>query len=191
LDDFSSHGMLWETIRREIGERPEAVGSDARAYLDRQIETYGVAEEGLDRTLFIEQLIRPVFAQAVARFLIRVGLPLRLFGEGWSRLDEFAPHAAGPIRSRLELANAVAASRVLIHCWPERHAHPIDAVGRPVVRAAGKAMQPLVSEIREAARLRGKLRENGVPVLNGEGLLRTVYGHRQGCAAGQSPGAAG
>ena len=90
LEDFSSHAMLWETIRREVAEHPEAVGTDAGGYLERQIRTYGVAEEGLDRTLFIERLIRPAFAQAVARMLIGSGVPLRLFGEGWSRLDEFA-----------------------------------------------------------------------------------------------------
>jgi hypothetical protein len=175
LDDFSSHGMLWETIRRELSNCPEAVGSDAAAYLERQIRTYGVAEEGLDRALFIERLIRPAFAQAVTRSLIGAGLPLRVFGEGWSRLDEFAPHAAGPIPSRTELANAVATSRVLVHCWPERHAHPIEAAGRPLVRTAGKPMRSMLNEAHEALR-RGTPNATGGPVLSKETFVRHFVG---------------
>jgi hypothetical protein len=173
LDDFSSHAMLWETIRREIAERPEAVGADAGEYLERQIRTYGVAEEGLDRSLFIDRLIRPAFAQALARSLIRSGLPLRLFGDGWPRLDEFAPYAAGPIRSREELANAVGISRVLLHCWPERHIHPIEGVGRIVVRAAGKLPRALLGEVREALR-RGLNNVSRPPVLTKEALVRNL-----------------
>ena len=173
LDDFSSHAMLWETLRREIDEHPEAVGTDAGEYLERKIRTYGVAEEGLDRAIFIERLIRPAFAWAVARSLIGAGLRPQLFGEGSARLDEFAVHAGGPIRSREELTDAIAASRVLIHCWPERHAHPVEAAGRPVVRAAGKPRGTILREIREALhrRVPNVTREQ---VLNRDTIVRRL-----------------
>jgi hypothetical protein len=182
LDDFSSHAMLWETIRREIAEHPEAVGTDAGQFLERQIRTYGVAEEGLDRSLFIERLIRPAFAHAIARTLIGAGVTLRLFGEGWLRLDEFAAHAVGPIRSREELTHVVATSRVLLHCWPERHSHPIEAAGRATVRAAGKLPRLLMSELREALQW-GASGGCGKRVLTQEALLRSLAGSASRTAA--------
>ena len=96
--------------------------------------------------MFVERLIRPAVVQAVALSLIGSGLPLRVFGDGWPKLEEFRQPAGGPIHSRTELANAVATSRALVHCWPERHAHPIEAAGRPLVRAAGKPIRMVLSK---------------------------------------------
>ena len=85
-------------------------------------------------------------------FLRERGGTVQLHGENWDRIPKFAPHAHGPVTSRSHLADLLASSRMLVHVWPTRHAHPIDFTGRPVLRlgsanpaAAPRAAAPPLS----------------------------------------------
>ena len=171
IDDYSSHRLLWEAIRRELRDDPFAAGDDPAAYLERRVRAFGVADEGLDRPQFVDGLILPAYAQSVARLLIGAALPLRLFGAGWRDLPEFAPHAAGPVPDRRALERVAHASAALAHPWPARHAHPIEALGRPVVRAAGSHAAALIHSARSALAGAAAAPANA-PALSVEAVLR-------------------
>ena len=111
--------------------------------------------DGLDTAAFVERLIIPAYQQSVARGLIRSGFPVRLFGNGWDELDEFGAYAAGPIADMTDLQDAVGNAAALVHTWPVRYAHPIDAMGRPVISMAGSNELSLISEAKKA--IRGEL----------------------------------
>jgi hypothetical protein len=80
--------------------------------------------------------------------LIGAKVPLRLFGEGWSEIPQFASRAAGAIESREQLARVLAQSRGVVHVWPTRAAHPIDTCGVPVLHTFGRPRSQMVAEAR-------------------------------------------
>lgn len=135
--ELSSHQLLWELIASELSRDALNIGRDLNGYITARMNRLGIAEEGLDRRMFIEQLIQPAYEQAVARALIHHRLPLRLYGHGWQSIDGFAEHALGPVANRQALLQAVAEARVLVHASPIGFAHWIDGLGRPVLRTAG------------------------------------------------------
>jgi len=148
VTDYSSQLLLWEMIQAELTHDPFLVGDDAERYLANRMANRQIAEQGLDRGLFLERLIVPAYQQGLARVLIASGIPLRLFGKGWDRIGEFAPHAYGPVQSRPHFCQVLSESSALVHAWPFRHAHPIDAAARPVLRAAGRRHDAFVREAR-------------------------------------------
>ena len=154
---LSSHKILWESVARAIADDPFSVGPDASAYLDRWLGQTNIAPETIDRDAFVRRLIVPAFQQALAGALLAANLPTRLHGRGWSDIEEFQPHAAGPIQTRDDLHAAVAAARAIVHVAPEPHAHPIDATGRPVVRVSHKGKDLWLNEARRLARGEGRI----------------------------------
>ena len=150
LKDFSSHLLLWNTLRAELEQDPFAVGHGPEHFLDTRMQRYGVSAEGFDRTLFLGALVVPAFTQGVARALLAAGVPLRLFGKGWAETAEFKAHAGGPVVDRESLRHITHAASALVHAWPSPHAHPMDACGRPVVRYAGGGAPALAAAARAA-----------------------------------------
>ncbi len=136
--ELSSHRLLWDLIAQELSKDPLAPGDDVGRYLSARMQRLSICPDGFDRAQFIERLILPAFQQGVARIAIREGLPLKLYGEGWSAIEQLAERAAGAIRSRAELFSAAAAAAGLLHAWPVGGFHPILTLGRPVVRPAGR-----------------------------------------------------
>lgn len=132
--DLSSHSLLWEAITDELQNNPLAALADANAYLTARMRRHGIAEEGLDRNLFLARLILPAYQQGLARLLLSANLPLHLHGQGWSDVPDFAPHAAGPITSRESFDAAITSAAALVHAWPVQYAHPIDAINQPILR---------------------------------------------------------
>ncbi len=148
LEDFSSHQLLWESIATELTANPFAVGQDVGEYLRKRARDTGVDELAVDARLFTDTLIVPTFQQATVRALRKANVPVRVFGNGWSEMDEFRSIAAGPIASRAALAEAIASSSRLIHLWPTGHAHPIDASGLPVLRRSLSRLESFVQQAR-------------------------------------------
>jgi hypothetical protein len=141
---LSSLNVLWESIAREIAADPFVVGSDVEEYLTRWQKGVGIADEAIDRGLFIERLIRPAYVQGVVRGLLSGGAggtggaEVTLYGRGWGEIEEFAARSAGEIASRAALEQAVEACAMLAHVWPEAGRHPLEAMGRPVLRCGKK-----------------------------------------------------
>jgi len=135
LMDYSSHGLLWEYIREELRHNPLALSHDIDGYLAARMAKINIAQANFPRARFIEKLIVPAYQQGLARTLLCAGLRVRLFGAGWEALDEFRPHAAGAVSQRQQLQDIAAASAALIHVWPFKISHPIDALGVPVLTA--------------------------------------------------------
>lgn len=133
VSEYSSHRLLWEAIAKELAHNPLAIGDSPEDYLTSRMQQARVTDEGFDRAVFIHGLIAPAFAQGMARLLARKGFALRLHGAGWNQVDGLAQHAEGPVTSREDLARAIASSTALMHVWLNTDAHPIDAVGKPVV----------------------------------------------------------
>jgi hypothetical protein len=129
---MSSHGLLWETIAAEVARDPLVLGDDAGVYLSRWCERAGV--EGVDRRVFVERLILPAYQQAVARALVAAGVELRLYGRGWDEVEGLSKYWGGVIRDREELRAALEEAAGVVHVWPVAWAHPVEFVGRPVVR---------------------------------------------------------
>jgi hypothetical protein len=133
LNDFSSHAVLWEQIAAELTRDPFAVGDNIDAFLSSRIHRLEIDAHALDRDLFAAKLILPAWRRAVVRLLVAAGLPLAVHGSGWDD-PEFASFWHGPVTSIDELRRAAASSAALIHPDPSACAHPIAALGRPVVR---------------------------------------------------------
>lgn len=134
--DLSSQHLLWDAMAAEIAEDPFVVTPDADNYLRRRQREMQIPEERLDRELFVDYLLTPAFAQGIARLLRREKLAVRLWGEGWQGIEEFAGIAEGPVQSRRQLAEAAQSAAALVYAWPIPRAHPIDALARPILRPA-------------------------------------------------------
>lgn len=172
--ELSSQNILWESMRREIADDPFAVGADVISYLNHWLTRVGIGEETVDRMAFVHRLILPAYQQGLARWLIGAKIDLRLFGRGWDAIEEFAPHHVGEITDRAALCQAIESSAALVHVWPANSAHPIDAVGRPVLRRASKIRELWLAE---AARLvRGEGRPPGIttPTLSADLIRRAA-----------------
>jgi hypothetical protein len=136
LAEYSSHGVLWEMIQSDLRADPFVL-TDIDSFLDHRVRKLNIATETLDRAMIIRELILPAYQQSLARLLIRAKLSLQLFGAGWDRLPEFAPLAAGEVKSRDTFQQIVHQSAGLVHVWPTQHPHMIDTMGRPVLRRRG------------------------------------------------------
>jgi hypothetical protein len=168
--DMSSHLLLWEAIDAELRDDPLALGSDLPAYLRRRCEPLGLSIDALDSRRFIEQLLLPAYTQGLARLLLREGLALRLYGQGWEVIPEFAAAARGPIISRDQLRAAAGAARGMVYPWPVRHAHPLDSIDRPILHAT--ASHALLAQARAA--LAGRRSATRRPTAETVGLAHMV-----------------
>jgi hypothetical protein len=149
LSEFSSHLLLWERIRADLGRDPFGVGNDASAYLDRAVAACDMGGERLDRGLFVDALIVPAYQQGLARVLLREGLPVRICGAGWESIAEFESVAQGEVSSRQALRQIAGLAAALVHVWPGGRTHPADALGRPVVRP-GVSQRAFLAAARKA-----------------------------------------
>jgi hypothetical protein len=134
LQDFSSHRVLWEKIGDELSRNPLALGNDIAAYLASRMAELEI-EGPLDQKLFREKLILPAWRRGVARRLLSAGLPLVLFGAGWTDADECARHAQGPVQTIDDLRRAARLAAGIVQPIPTDAAHPAFALARPVMRA--------------------------------------------------------
>lgn len=143
LTDYSSHALLWETIAQEL-ERDPFVLDEVHGYLASRMRRFGIAEEAFAHARFVEKLILPAYQQAIAKALVKAKAPIKLYGQGWDSLPEFAPYAAGAVHTREQFNEAVGSCTGLIHVWPGAKAHPVEAAGAPVVRR-GQNIKTLLS----------------------------------------------
>src|SRR6185436_11312041 len=128
---------------------------DIQAYLHSRMKRLNISDHGLDERRFIEELIAPAYQQSLAAELLKAKIPLRIFGQGWSDIPEFAPYAAGVITSREQLKQGILDSAALLHLWPSDGPHPIDTAGPPVIRLNSRGLPGLIADTRRA--LQGKL----------------------------------
>jgi len=147
VKDFSSHRLLWELIEEELHDSPLAV-EQIDAYLTDRAGQLNITIESLDRRSFIQCLIHPAYQQGLARLLIKEGLPITLWGDGWP--SEFDAHHRGTITTPSQLDHAIDDSAALIYCWPERSAHPIDTCNKPIVERSGQDKSQLLRNARRA-----------------------------------------
>ncbi|MCY2951566.1 MAG: hypothetical protein NTU53_06260 [Planctomycetota bacterium] len=131
--DLSSHRLLWDTIADELGASPFLAAPDPDRYLTTRMTRLAISDDSLDRRRFIDQLIRPIYAQSLARMLIGVSIPVRLHGRGWSHLADFSRHFANEIHSRAALVSAASSATALVHISPTPWSHPIHSLCRPVL----------------------------------------------------------
>lgn len=176
---YSSHAMLWEAIEAELRSSPLAA-RDPVAYLADRAGQVRVDRTAVDVGAFVERLIYPAYQQGVARLLIAAGLPITLWGSGWGEVDEFAGRAGGSVESVAARDRAAGAAVGLVHCWPEDGPHPIDAVGRPVVRAESDDAARFVAAARRvvAGRTTGTVAASGESLRNA--IARAVAGEPSG-----------
>jgi hypothetical protein len=142
---YSSRRLLWELIEAEIRDDPTVV-DDAAAYVAERAGRLNVDPLEIDVGLFVESLVLPAYAQALARLLIGAALPIRLWGQGWDEMDEFHPFAAGPVPDAATLRSAVAASTALVRPTPGRDWHPAASCARPTLSAAGRTAAAYVAQ---------------------------------------------
>ncbi len=147
--EYSSHKLLWELIAEELANDPFALGDDVEIYLASRMRRLEIADEGLDRPRFIDQLIVPAWQQGLARTLQNARVPLRLFGQGWEAIPDLASCWAGNVTSRHDLASAIASAAGLLHAWPVQVKHPIEATNRPILWAVGRKGAAFLEDARK------------------------------------------
>jgi hypothetical protein len=149
VTEYSSHTLLWEKIQHTISRDPFAVPDHPAEWVRKLAKTAGIDLRATDLPLFVHRLVLPAYAQAVADMLISAGVPVQIHGSGWDLLPRFANQAAGQVTSREELAGIVQNVSGLVHIWPSAAAaHPIDALGRPVLRRRGSNREAFLREAR-------------------------------------------
>jgi hypothetical protein len=148
VTEYSSHTLLWEKMQQVIGRDPLSVPDDPAEWVRELATNAGIDLRSLDVPLFVHRLVLPAYAQAIADILISTGIPLRIHGSGWDLLPRFRSHAAGPVASRDELSSIAQGAAALVHVWPSASmaAHPIDALGRPVLRANARRRDSFVRD---------------------------------------------
>ncbi|HSZ57977.1 MAG TPA: hypothetical protein VK797_20095 [Tepidisphaeraceae bacterium] len=150
VTEYSSHILLWELIQNELSADPFLISSvvpqAADQYLESRIAQLRVAEESLNKAFFLEHLVVPAYQQGLARLLIEHRLPVRLFGSGWDKIPPFAEYGYGAIETREHFTEILAQSAAVVHAWPSDRVHPIDAIGRPVLRAFGRTREEFLRQ---------------------------------------------
>jgi hypothetical protein len=164
VKDFSSQMLLWEMIEDELAKDPLSLGDDTQKYLQSRMDRFNIADEGFDRNLFMERLIVPAYQQGICRLVIRHGIPLALFGRGWSDIPEFKDSGRGPIENADELAMGISKCRVLLQVFPERQ-WGMDALPPAVIQTAGLNSHQLLNGIRQALNTKSQSRQRDLPVL--------------------------
>jgi hypothetical protein len=155
VSEYSSQAILWEHIRRELLNDPFAVGDDAELFLNRLMRELEIAPEGLDRRVFIAELVLPAYQHGLAMHLVRGDIPVKIFGKGWDAISAKPECAmlenawAGAPGNAGELRAAVASAAGLVHTWPTQTAHPIHRYGKPVLGPSLSA----TAFLRDASRL--------------------------------------
>ena len=143
LENFSSHRILWETLREEIRDQPSAVlAGGAASYLSERLNRYDIAGDDFPHDQFINDLILPAYAQAIVSSLIGKKTRVQIFGNGWDRIERFESFVVGPIDTRAEFLEAIDCAAALVHVWPTVTAHPIESFGIPIVRADRDSLPP-------------------------------------------------
>jgi hypothetical protein len=149
VTEYSSHTLLWEKIQHAIGRDAFSVPEDPAEWVRKLASNAGIDLRSLDVPLFVQRLVLPAYARAIADMLISAGIPLRIHGTGWDVLLRFNNHAAGPVTSREEVSAIARDATALVHVWPSAAAaHPIDALGRPVLRRTGQRREGFLRDAR-------------------------------------------
>ncbi|HVT87966.1 MAG TPA: hypothetical protein VHD56_03865 [Tepidisphaeraceae bacterium] len=171
LIEYSSHALLWESIRQEILADPFVL-RDINQYLSQRIYRAGIGQDGFPRARFIEKLILPAYQQSLTKILIQTKLPVRVWGNGWESLPEFASIAAGSVNDRDALHAAIDQSCALLHAWPIGIVHPVESMGAPVLRISRR--ETLLRDAKLA--ISGKLPDVSVssPPFSAELILRIL-----------------
>lgn len=147
LEEFSSHLLLWNSIRQELTENPLAAGDDADAWLAGRMRHYGVNDASLDRRLFVRDLIFPAAAVGIARSLLKHGVPLHLHGTGWDAFADLRQAATGAVISRREFSFAAASSAAILDIRPVNWRNALHTQYRPVIRTAGRTFAAIRHDI--------------------------------------------
>jgi hypothetical protein len=147
--EYSSHALLWDAIAAELLANPFTL-TNVDAFLDERMRQLQIAPDNFNRLLFIERLIMPAYQQGLAQLLVRHGIPVRCHGRGWEKIEALGECAAGQISTREQFDAAIGAATALLHCWPTEYAHPVDAAGRPVLRAFGKSRDQFLRDAKAA-----------------------------------------
>lgn len=147
IDQFSSHGVLWNAIQDELRGNPAALHAGVPRYLDDRARRLGIDPNQLARQRFLEHCIPSACAIGVALRLADAGLPLRVGGAGWDDVGLPEGVYLGPIRDRSQFASLVRAAAALVSAVaPDDAAHPIRACNRPVVHAFGREPSSLLAD---------------------------------------------
>ena len=136
--NYSSYRLLWEAIEADLRDDPWAV-TDAAAYVRSRATAAGLDPDRVAVDAFVHGLVLPAYAPAVARQLIAAGVPVRLWGQGWSADAEFQPHAAGTVADTRDLRRAVRSATALVRPVPGADWHSVQSCGRPVLSTVGVA----------------------------------------------------
>jgi len=139
LNDFSSHRVLWDTLRAEIMNNPFIVGADPQKYLMTRLKQAGFSADQFPVSRFITQLMYPAIAQSLATMLIKAQLPLKLYGMGWDSNRTFSPYSAGAIGDRSQFDAVLRQPIALVDVWPGIRSHPARAMGRPFLAFGSSA----------------------------------------------------
>jgi len=141
LNQFSSHRVLWDTLKAEISNNPFVVGTDPQAYLLNRLKQVGFAVDNFPVVRFLSQLVYPAVAQSIAAMLIHAKLPLKLYGGGWDDIATLASHSAGPVSNRKQFEAVIQQPIAVVDVWPGIAAHPVRSVGVPILRLDGNGRE--------------------------------------------------
>jgi len=175
LDEFSSHVLLWNSLRQDLLADPSAAGADGEQYLRDRVRRFGVDDAALDRRLFLQKLIWPATMQSLARRLIAEGVPLRLYGHGWDLIPDLSAVAGGGVRSRSHMAEIAANTSAVVDARPVSWRNSLYGLQAPVIRAAGRTITAVRHDLSLA--LAGRLPQpSRPPALDLSSLLARLRG---------------
>jgi hypothetical protein len=98
-----------------------------------------------------------------------------VYGTGWEAEEELASCWRGPVTSRGAWTDAIAHAQALVHPWPTKSAHPIDAAGRPVLRATAGRPHLVRSAESVLSGVSLSVPMSNIPVLSAELVRRVLF----------------
>ncbi|MGA2440400.1 MAG: hypothetical protein ABSH08_05550, partial [Tepidisphaeraceae bacterium] len=173
VKDFSSQLLLWEFIEDELARDPLSLGDNPDRYLQSRLARLNIAEEGFDRATFFQALIVPAYKTGLSRFLLRNGIPLRLFGRGWEEVPELKSRARGPIETVADLADAVSRCHAVLQPFPGQYG-AAGGLPVPVIQTTGLTPNRLLAQIRQALNGKPRFGQHNSPTLSREGILSVL-----------------
>jgi len=151
LEHFSSLRLLWESLYDRLSESPfDAIdrADEVVAQSMRQLQI-DPSRVSLDR--FSKGIVPAAFAVGLVRQLLQMGVPLRLYGDGWQQVSEAASVWNGPVKSRESFRAIINSTHTLIHSNPSSQWHPIDAYPRRVIRGTLRGLTGMLADLQNPA----------------------------------------
>ncbi len=163
VKDYSSWRLVWEAMQKDLIENPQRLAGDIDGYLEKARKYFSVPVTNFPDEIFIRDLIAPAYLIGIARWLVREGISISIYGKGFEDYADLQSSYRGTIASRDQLRQAIAQTCGMINPFIDA-VHPICAIGKPQVVTFGRTPQRILQDIQTIRAGRGVVQQPESPL---------------------------